>query len=96
MEPANKTIQELAKEYLVEWQVGKDYLRKVHRNTKKLTKYVDEAHRRSGADDYGDNLRFVLDMLENLNNLNLKLEMHEKEADRIRCKITKLNPYQKL
>ena len=95
MKSINKMIQELAKNYLVEWQVQKDYLRKIDRNNKKLAKYSHEAHWRKGADDYDDALKLISDISKNLNRLKSKLVMHEKNMDLIRSDIIKLNPYKK-
>ncbi len=66
MDSINKRIQELAKEYLVEWQTVGDYLRKINKNEKKLIKYADEARLRLGSDDYEDGQKMVSDILKHI------------------------------
>ena len=96
MESVNRTIQGLAEEYLTEWQVQKDYLRKINRNNEKLIKYTDDAIMRKGAYDYRDRLKMVLDILQHLGKLDSKFKMHKNETDRIRTNIIKLNPHKKI
>lgn len=92
----NKRIQELVKEYLVEWQTVGDYLRKINKNEKKLIKYADEARLRLGSDDYEDGQKMVSDILKHIEKLKIKFYIHRKESEQIRINIVKLNPYKKM